>query len=128
MAPFEESMKIHYFEDGITDSSFKSAKSTIMVDHQRFQEFDAVMQLYVNFKCSQKPEAPAHQAHNVSAVQGHGGGRQGRGGCSGGRGGGPNARALGLVPQDDFDKVTTVENKYYPMSVYNKSTIAKKAV
>ncbi len=60
MALLEESMKINYFEDRITDSSFNSVKSTIMVDHQKFQEFDAVMQLYFNFKCSQKPEAPNH--------------------------------------------------------------------
>jgi hypothetical protein len=61
--PLEESTKIHYFEDGITDPSFASVKSTIMVYQQKFQEFDAVMQLYVN-----KAEAPTHQARNVSAL------------------------------------------------------------
>jgi hypothetical protein len=65
VAPLEESMKIHYFEDGI---SFSSIKSTIMVDHQKFQEFDTMMQLYVDFKCSQKPESSNHQACNVSAI------------------------------------------------------------
>ncbi len=44
-APLEESMKIHYFEDRITDPFFASVKSTIMVDHLKCQEFDAVMQL-----------------------------------------------------------------------------------
>jgi hypothetical protein len=43
--PLEETMKIHYFEDGITDPSFASVKSTILVDCMKFQEFDAVMQL-----------------------------------------------------------------------------------
>jgi hypothetical protein len=47
--PLEETMKIHYFEGGITDPSFASVKSTIMVDCQKFQDFDAVMLLYV--KC-----------------------------------------------------------------------------
>jgi hypothetical protein len=47
--PLEESMKIHYFEDRITDSYFASVKSTIIVDCQKFQEFDAVMQLYVDY-------------------------------------------------------------------------------
>jgi hypothetical protein len=37
--PLEETMKIHYFEDRITDPSFASVKSTIMVVHQKFQEF-----------------------------------------------------------------------------------------
>jgi hypothetical protein len=43
VAPLEETMKIHYFEDRISDSSFASIKSTIMVYRQKFQEFDAVM-------------------------------------------------------------------------------------
>jgi hypothetical protein len=66
--PLEESMKIHYFEDGITDPPFASVKSTILVDRTKFQEFDAMMRLYVNYKCSQKAEAPAHQARNISAL------------------------------------------------------------
>ncbi len=45
--PLEETMKIHYFRDGITDPSFASVKSTLIVDCQKFQEFDAVMRLYV---------------------------------------------------------------------------------
>ncbi len=35
--PLEETMKIHYFEDGITDPSFAAVKSTILVDRTRFQ-------------------------------------------------------------------------------------------
>jgi hypothetical protein len=94
----EESMKIHYFEDGITDLSFASVKSTILVDCTKFQEFDAVMCLYANYKRSQKAEAPTHQARNVSALQGHGGGRQGRGGRGRGGQGGPGGRLSGGVP------------------------------
>jgi hypothetical protein len=85
MTLLEDTMKIHYFEDGISDSSFASIKSTIMVDCQKFQDFDAAMQLYVNFKHSQKAEAPTHQARNVSTLQGCKGGRQGYGGCGSGR-------------------------------------------
>ncbi len=96
VTPLEETMKIHYFEDGISDSSFASIKSTIMVDHQKFQEFDAVMQLNVNFKRLQKAEALTYQARNVSALQGCGGGRQGHGGRGGGGHGGPNSCVLGL--------------------------------
>jgi hypothetical protein len=71
--PLEETMKIYCFEGGITDPSFASVRSTIMVDRTKFQEFDAVMRLYVNYKHSQKAEAPTHQAHNVSALQDCGG-------------------------------------------------------
>jgi hypothetical protein len=127
VTPLEKTMKIHYFEDGISDSSFASVKSMIMVDCQKFQEFDALMHLYMNFKCLQKAEAPTYQACNVSALQGHGGGRQGHGGCGGGGCGGPNSCVLGLVPQEVVDKVTTVENRYYPAFEYNKLTPAKKA-
>jgi hypothetical protein len=120
-------MKIHYFEDGITDPSFASVKSTILVDCTKFQEFDAVMRLYVNYKRSQKAEAPTHQAHNVSALQGHGGGRQGRGGRGrGGRGPGPGGCLSGGVPQEEVDKVSTVEAWYYSPEDYAKFTPAKK--
>ncbi len=68
--PLEESMKIHYFEDRIADLSFASFKSTIMVDSQKFQKFETVMRLFVNYKRTQKAEAPTHQACNVSALQG----------------------------------------------------------
>jgi hypothetical protein len=37
IAPLEENMKIHYFEDRITDLSFASVKSTIIVDCQKFK-------------------------------------------------------------------------------------------
>jgi hypothetical protein len=70
----EESMKIHYFEDGITDLLLATDKTTILVDRTRFKSFDSVMWVYVNFKHAQKPEAPAQQDQNVSALQGHGGG------------------------------------------------------
>jgi hypothetical protein len=119
-------MKIHYFEDGISDSSFSSVKSTIMVDRQKIQEFDAVMRLHVNYKHTQKAEAPTHQAHNVSALQGCEGGRQGRGGCGRGGQGGPDAHLKGVVPQEEVDKVIIVEAKWYPHPDYSKFTIAEK--
>ncbi len=115
VATLEETMKIHYFKDRISDSSFASVKSTIMVGRQKFQEFDAVMQLYVNYKRMQKAEAPTHQARNVSALQGCGGGRQGRGERGRGGQGGPDACLKEIVPQEEVDKVTTVEAKWYPL-------------
>jgi hypothetical protein len=123
--PLEETMKIHYFEGGITDLSFASVKSTIMVDRQKFQDFDAVMRLYVNYKRLQKAETPAHQARNVSALQGHGGGRQGCGGRGRGRQGGTDG-PRGGIPQEEVDKVTTVEVKWYTIEDYAKFTPAKR--
>jgi hypothetical protein len=37
VTPLDEIMKIHYFKGGISDSSFASVKSTIMVDGKKFQ-------------------------------------------------------------------------------------------
>ena len=76
-----EQKKIHYFEEGIKDLTFDSVKTTILVDRQKFQDFDSVMQLYVRFKRLQKSDIPS-QGCNISALtQGSGGGRQGRGGA-----------------------------------------------
>jgi hypothetical protein len=74
----------------------------------------------------QKAAAPNHQARYVSGLKGQGGGRQGRGGCRRGRQGGPKACLKGIVPQEEVDKVTTVEAKWYPHSKYSKFTPPKK--
>ncbi len=97
-----------------------------MVDRTEFQEFDAVMHLYVNYKYSQKAEAPTHQARNVSALQGHGGGRRGRGGRGRGGQGGPGGHLSGGIPQEEVEKVSTVEARYYSPEDYAKFTPAKK--
>jgi hypothetical protein len=119
-------MKIHYFEGRITDPSFASVKSTILVDCTKFKEFDSVMRLYVNYKHSQKAETPTHQARNVSALQGRRGGRQGHGRRGRGRQGGLGGRLNGGVPQEEVNKVTTVKAWHYSPEDYAKFTHAKK--
>jgi hypothetical protein len=125
VAPLEESMKIHYFEDGISDPLLAAVKTTILVDCTRFKIFD-VMRVYVNFKRAQKPEAPAQQVCNVSALQVCGGGRQGRGGQGRGGRGGSGGRLNGGIPQKEIDKVTTIEAHHYSPDEYAKFTPAKK--
>jgi hypothetical protein len=49
VVPLEESMKIHYFKDGISDPSLAVFKTTILVDCTRFEDFESVMRVYVNF-------------------------------------------------------------------------------
>ena len=128
VAALEESMKIHYFEEGIKDPTLEAAWNAILVNRMQFPDFDSVMQLYVTSKRGQKSEAAVHQGRQLSAVTGRGRGR-GRGGAShGGRGrGDPDARQRGLVSQADIDKVTTIENKHYPKEVYAKFSAAEKA-
>jgi hypothetical protein len=84
------------------------------------------MKVYINFKRSQKAEAPAQQVFNVSALQGCGGGRQGRGGGGRGGRGGSGGRLNGGIPQKEIDKVTTIEAHYYSQDEYAKFTPAKK--
>jgi hypothetical protein len=98
----------------------------MLVDHTKFQDFDVVMQLYVNYKCSQKAETPTHQAHNVSALQGPRGGRQGHGGRGRGGQGKLGGCLNGGVPQEEVDKVTTCKAWYYSPEDYAKFTPAKK--
>jgi hypothetical protein len=123
-------MKIHYFEEGIRDSTLDAARNAILVDRKRFPDFDSVMQLYVTSKRSQKSEATPPGRQLSAVTGGRGGGGRGRGGGAGnsGRGrGDPDAQQKGLVSQADIDKVTTVENKHYPEEVYAKLSAAEKA-
>jgi hypothetical protein len=127
VTPLKENIKIHhFFEDGISDPSLAMVKTTILVDHTRFQDFESVMRVYVNFKHAQKPEALAQQVCNVSVLQGHGGGRQGCGGCGRGGQGGSGGCLNGGMPQEELDKMTTVEACYYLPDEYAKFTPAKR--
>jgi hypothetical protein len=122
-----EAMKFHYFEEGIKDDSFNSVKTTILVDRSKFPDFTSVMNLYSNFKRSQKNDI-VPQGRTISTLtQGRGGGGQGCGGSGSGRGHGGNLRASGLVPQEEIDKVTNVEAKRYPTDVYKSFTPGQKA-
>jgi hypothetical protein len=84
------------------------------------------MWLYVNYKRSQKAETLTHQARNVSALQGGGGGRQGHEGHGRGRQGGLGGHLNGGVPQEEVDRVTTVKAWYYSPEDYAKFTPSKK--
>jgi hypothetical protein len=125
----DEAMKIHYFEEGIKDDSFNSVKTMILADRTKFPDFTSVMNLYSSFKRTQKNDI-APQGRTISALnQGRGGGGQGRGGTGRGRGRGRGGmpRSFGLVPQEEIDKVTGIENKIYPDEIYNTFTPAQKA-
>jgi hypothetical protein len=58
--PMNEGMKIHYFKAGIMSGAFDSVKTAIMADPDKFQTFDRVKDMFMNFHCSRpKPEGPA---------------------------------------------------------------------
>ncbi len=56
---FEETTKIQYFKEKITDPFLASVESAILVDCTKFQDFESIMWLYVTYKRSQEAEAPA---------------------------------------------------------------------
>ena len=128
ISELQDKMKIMYFEDGIKDPSFASVKSTILANRAMFQDFDAVMQLYVNtYRSNKKTEST--QTRKISALQGRGdGGRGGGGGRGRGRGrGDPSKRKRGIVPQSEVDRVTNVEARWYPDEEYKLFTPAMRA-
>jgi hypothetical protein len=123
----DEKMKIHYFKEGIKDDSFNSVKTMIPADCKKFLDFISGMNLYSNFKRSQK-NGIAPQGRTISALtQGRGGGGRGRGGTGRGRGRGGNSRSSRIVPQEEVHKVTGIEAKHYPDEIYKTFTPAMKA-
>ena len=47
VAALEESMKIHYFEEGIKDPMLDATRNAIFVNRTQFPDFNSVMQLCV---------------------------------------------------------------------------------
>ncbi len=99
----------------------------ILADCKKFPDFNSVMNLYSNFKRSQKNDI-APQGRTISALnQGRGGGGRGHGGSGHGRGRGGNLRSSGIVPQEEINKLTGIEAKHYPTEIYLTFTPAQKA-
>jgi hypothetical protein len=78
----DESMKIHYFQEGIKDDSFNPVKTMILVDRSKFQEVNSVMNLYTNFKRTQKNDIVPQGRTILALNRGRSGGGRGRGGSS----------------------------------------------
>jgi len=130
ISELQDKMKILYFEEGIKDPSFASVKSTILANRAAFQDFDTVMELYVNtYRANKKNSEVTNQTRKISALQGRGDwGRGGGGGRGRGYGrGDPDKRKRNLVPQDEIDKVTNVHGGWYSAEEYSKFTPAMKA-
>jgi hypothetical protein len=97
VTPLEDSMKIHFFEEGIKDPTLDAARNAIMVNRTQFPDFDSVMQLYMTSKQSQKSSDTGPQGRQLFAITGRGGGGRGHGG----RGqGDPDARQKRLVLEE----------------------------
>ena len=135
-AKLDEHIKIDYFMTGIKSSEFDATKNSVTANRDNFTDFDAVKNLFVEFRRLQHASRPAAATSHTVASVGRGGGRGGAGRGGGGRGsnpgrGGKNAsfedRKKGLPPQPEIDACTHIVNKKYPDEVYNNFTKAEKA-
>jgi hypothetical protein len=123
----DQSMKIHYFQEGIKNDSFNPVKTMILVDCLKFQDFNSVMNLYTNVKRAQKNDIVPQGRTVLTLNQGRGSGSQGHGGSGRGCGRGGNSRSSGIFPQEEVNKVTGIKAKHYTTEIYMTFTPAQKA-
>jgi hypothetical protein len=121
--PLTESLKILWFQKGITDKSLDAVRASILAAPANYLTFTAVQEAYVNFKLTQKATEPP-KARQVSSFRaGRRSGTPRRSG--GGRGQGGGDRKKNLISKSELD-ACTVENKDYTTEEYNRLTPVQK--
>jgi hypothetical protein len=66
--PLTESLKILWFQKGITDKSLNAVRASILAAPTSYLTFTAVQEAYVNFKLTQKATQPP-KARQVSSFR-----------------------------------------------------------
>ena len=121
--PLTESLKILWFQKGITDKSLDAVRASILAAPANYLTFTAVQEAYVNFKLTQKATEPP-KARQVSSFRaGRRSGTPRRSG--GGRGQGGGDRKKNLLSKAELD-ACTIENKDYTTEEYNRLTPVQK--
>lgn len=123
VAPLEESLKILWFQNGITDKSFDAVRAIICANPGQYTTFTAVQEAYVNFKLQQRATEPP-RARQVASFQA--GRRSSSTPHRGGRGRGGPDRKKNLPSQKEVDACTHIVDKDYPKEQYNAFTPAEK--
>ena len=129
-----EAMKIKYFQDGITDTTFNSVRLSIQANPTLFQDFDTIKDQYLTFKRTQQcleQTIMRSPSRSISEVGRSGAGRGGRGRGDGilkGRGSGTRdeRRQKGLPNQADVDRCTHIVDRKYSAEEFAKFTAAEK--
>ena len=124
IAPLEESLKILWFQNGITDKSFEAVRAAICANPAQFTTFTAVQEAYVNFKLQQKATEPP-RARQVASIRGGRRDSAPRTGY-GGRGRGGGDRKKNIPSQKEVDACTHIVDKDYPTAEYLAFTPAEK--
>ena len=125
--PLAESLKIHWFQDGIKCGSLDAVKAAITTNKDKYSKFDSVKDAYVDFKRTLTPTLDPRTRQVAAVGAGRGGGGRTR---QTGRGAGQQTgdlRKKGLVPQSEIDKQTHISNKDYSSDEYKRLTPAEKA-
>ncbi len=86
--PLTESLKILWFQKGITNKSLDAVRASILAAPTSYLTFTAVQEAYVNFKLMQKVTEPPKARQVASFRAGQRSGMPRRGGGGHGQGGG----------------------------------------
>ncbi len=125
--PLDESLKIHWFQDGIKCTSLDAVKAAITTNKDKYSKFNSVKDAYVDFKRTMTPTLDP-RTRQVAAV---GTGRDGSGRSrQTGHGAGQrtgDSRKKGLVAQSEIDKQMHITVRDYSPDEYKRLTPAKKA-
>ena len=121
--PLTKSLKILWFQKGITDKSLDAVRASILAAPANYLTFTAVQEAYVNFKLTQKATEPPKARQVASLRAGRQSGMPRRSG--GGRGQGGGDRKKNLPSKVELD-ACTVENREYADEEYKRLTPAQK--
>jgi hypothetical protein len=114
--PLDESLKIHWFQDGIKCTTLDAVKAAITTNKEKYSKFDSVKEAYVDFKRTMTLTIDPRTRQ--VAVVGTGGGGHSR---QTGRGAGQrtgDSRKKGLVAQSEIDKQTHITVRDYSPDEY----------
>ncbi len=115
----DESLKIHWFQDGIKCTTLDAVKAAITTNKEKYSKFDSVKDAYVDFKRTMTPTLDPR-------TQRDGSGRSRQTGRGAGQRTG-DSRKKGLVPQNEIDKQTHITIRDYSPDEYKRLTPAEKA-
>jgi hypothetical protein len=125
--PLDESLKIHWFQDGIKCTTLDAVKAAITTNKEKYSKFDSVKDAYVDFNRTMTPTLDPRTRQIATVGAGRDGGGRSR---QTGRGGGQrtgDSRKKGLVPQSEIDKQTHITIRDYSPDEYKRLTPAEKA-
>jgi hypothetical protein len=120
-----KTLKIEFYQDGITDPFFHSVRLSISTSPALFTTFDQVKDHYTSFKRTASAfDNPGTTQRGISSF---GRGGPGRGGGDNGRRGRGGDTPRKLPTQEEIDACTHIKAKRYEPNEYKQFSAAEKA-